>query len=168
MALVLGDRIQETSTTSGTGTLNLAGAATGYQTFVSGVGNGNTTYYVIQDPVANVWEVGTGTVTSGSPATLSRTTVFANSSGTTSPLSLAGNTVNVWCDYNAVKAVYQDTNGAAYAPELAASNGLLIHNATVGSSYSVASGYNVISAGPIAVASGATVTLPSGSVWVIV
>jgi len=107
MALIVADRVQETSTTAGTGTLNLAGAATGYQTFVSGVGNGNSTYYVIQDPVANVWEVGIGTVTDATPDTLSRTTVLANSSGTTSPLNLAGNTVNVWCDYPARTSVYK-------------------------------------------------------------
>lgn len=111
MALVVADRVQETSTTSGTGTLSLAGAATGYQSFVSGIGNGNSTYYTIQDPIANTWEVGIGTVTSGSPDTLSRTTVLSNSSGNTSPITLAGNTVNVWCDYPAEKAVYSDASG---------------------------------------------------------
>ena len=45
MALVINDRVKETSTTTGTGTLNLAGAETGYESFVSGVGTGNTTYY---------------------------------------------------------------------------------------------------------------------------
>ena len=111
MALVVADRVQETSTTSGTGTLNLAGAVSGFQTFVSGIGSGNTTYYVISDPTAFVWEVGIGTVTSGSPATLSRTTILSNSSGTTSPISLAGNQVNVFCSYPAEKAVIQDASG---------------------------------------------------------
>lgn len=103
MALVVADRVQETSSTAGTGTLTLSGAAAGYQTFSTGIGDGNTTYYAIVDPVANVWEVGLGTVGAG---TLARTTVLANSSGTTSPLTLAGNTVNVWCDYPAGRAVY--------------------------------------------------------------
>jgi hypothetical protein len=85
MALVVADRVQETSSTAGTGTLTLSGAAAGYQTFSTGIGNGNTTYYAIVDPVANVWEVGIGTVGAG---TLARTTVLANSSGTTSPLTL--------------------------------------------------------------------------------
>ena len=108
MSLVVADRVQETSSTSGTGTLTLSGAAAGYQTFSTGIGNGNTTYYAIVDPVANVWEVGIGTVGAG---TLSRDTVYANSSGGTSPLTLAGNTVNVWCDYLAEKAVYRDASG---------------------------------------------------------
>lgn len=164
MALVVADRVQETTTTSGSGTLTLAGASAGYQTFSTGIGNGNTTYYTIADPVANVWEVGLGTVGAG---TLSRDTVLANSSGNTSPLSLAGNSSNVWCDYPATQAVYQTTAGEAIAPEIVASNGLLVHSATVSSSYSVPSGSNVISAGPITVASGATVTLPSGSTWVV-
>ena len=49
MALVINDRVRETSTTSGTGTLNLAGAVTGFRTFVDGIGNSNTTYYAIED-----------------------------------------------------------------------------------------------------------------------
>ena len=95
MALVLADRVQETSSTSGTGTLTLSGASAGFQTFSTGIGNTNTTYYVISDPIANVWEVGLGTVGAG---TLSRDTVYANSSGDTSPLTLAGNSSYVWCD----------------------------------------------------------------------
>ena len=103
MSLIVADRVQETSNTSGTGTLTLLGAAAGYQTFSTGIGNGNLTYYTIVDPVANVWEVGIGTVGAG---TLARTTILDNSSGNTSPLTLAGNTVNVWCDYPAKPSVY--------------------------------------------------------------
>lgn len=77
MALVIADRVVETSTTTGTGTLNLAGAVTGAQSFVAGVGDGNTTYYVIED--GTDWEVGIGTVTAGSPDTLSRDTVYQSS-----------------------------------------------------------------------------------------
>lgn len=124
MALVVADRVFESSTTSGTGTLNLAGAVSGYRTFVSGVGSGNTTYYTIYDSTAFVWEVGIGTVTSGSPNTLSRTTVLSNSSGTTSPINLAGNTVNVWCDYPAAKALYTDASGNAIALGTPASGAL--------------------------------------------
>jgi len=111
MALVVADRIQETSITAGTGTLSLSGAVAGNQSFVSGVGSGNTTYYAFYDQAAQVWEVGIGTVTAGSPDTLSRTTILANSSGTTSPLSLAGNAITVWCDYPAEKAVFRDASG---------------------------------------------------------
>lgn len=165
MALVVADRIQETTSTAGTGTLTLAGAATGYQSFSTGIGNGNTTYYVIVDPIANVWEVGLGTVGAG---TLSRDTVLANSSGTTSKITLAGNTSNVWCDYPAGKAVIKAADDSVTVPEIVASNGLLIHSNTVSTSFTVPSNSNIISAGPITVASGATVTLPSGGVWTIV
>jgi hypothetical protein len=173
VSLVVADRVQETASAPGTGTISLGGASASYQTFVSGIGSGNTTYYVALDVTANTWEVGLGTVTSGSPATLSRDTVLSNSSGTTAKINFA-NAVTVWCDYPAGKAVYEDANGdtsiagADQAAEQVATNGLLVHNATVGSSYSVPSGYNVISAGPVTVASGATVTLPSGSNWVVV
>ena len=103
MSLLVADRVQETTTTSGTGPLNLGGAASGYQSFVSGIGSGNQTYYALYDTIANVWEVGIGTVTSGSPNTLSRDTVLSNSSGNTSPLTLAGNLTYVWCDFPAAK-----------------------------------------------------------------
>ena len=118
-------------------------------------------------PISNTWEVGLGTVTSGSPATLSRDTVLSNSSGTTAKINFA-NSVTAWCDYPAGKAVYKAADDSVSAPEFAASNGLLLNNATVGTSYSVPSGYNAVSAGPVSVASGVTVTLPSGSNWVVV
>lgn len=103
MALVVKDRVQETSTTSGTGTLTLLGAVPGFQSFAT-IGNGNTTYYTIYDNIAQVWEVGIGTYTA-SGTTLSRDTVLSNSSGTTSPLNLAGNTVSVFVTYPAEKSV---------------------------------------------------------------
>lgn len=111
MALVVADRVQETTTTSGTGTLSLGGAVSGYSTFVSRIGSGNTTYYTIYDNIAQVWEVGIGTVTAGAPNTLSRTTVLSNSSGTTSPITLAGNTASVFCTYPAEKSVNLDASG---------------------------------------------------------
>ena len=64
MALVLKDRVKETTTSTGTGTINLAGAASGFQTFVAGVGSTNTTYYAIEDANGTAWEVGLGTVLS--------------------------------------------------------------------------------------------------------
>lgn len=108
MALVLADRVQETTTTSGTGTLTLAGAVAGYRTFGSGIGSGNTTYYCIYDQTTQVWEIGLGTVGSG---TLARTTVYSNSSGNTSPLNLAGNTASVFAVYTASKTVNLDASG---------------------------------------------------------
>jgi hypothetical protein len=110
MALVLKDRVQEVSTTSGTGTLTLTGAVAGFQTFSTAIGNGNTTYYTIFDTVAYVWEVGIGTVGAG---TLARTTVLANSSGTTSPLNLAGNSLSVFCTYPAERSINYDADNVA-------------------------------------------------------
>jgi hypothetical protein len=73
------DRVQETSTTTGTGTLNLDGASTGYQTFVAGIGTTNTCYYCIVDST-DAWEVGLGTVTSGTPDTLARSVIVSSNS----------------------------------------------------------------------------------------
>ena len=80
MAFVINDRVKETSATTGTGTLDLAGALTGFETFVAGIGDGNTTYYAIELNSAGEFEVGIGTVTDASPDTLSRTTIISSSS----------------------------------------------------------------------------------------
>ena len=87
MALVIADRVKETTTTTGTGTINLAGAVAAFQTFVAGIGSGNTCYYTIVS--GNNWEIGIGTVTDASPDTLSRTTILA-SSNSDSALTLSG------------------------------------------------------------------------------
>ena len=79
MALVLNDRVKETTTTTGTGTINLAGAETGFETFVAGIGNSNTRYYTIAHQSADEFEARLGTVTDASPDTLSRTTIISSS-----------------------------------------------------------------------------------------
>jgi len=106
MALVLKDRVQETSTTTGTGTLTLAGAVTQFQTFSAAIGNGNTTYYTIYNAGGSDWEVGLGTVGAG---TLARTTVLA-SSNAGAAVNFTG-TLYVFGDYPAGKAVFQDASG---------------------------------------------------------
>ena len=93
MAFAVASRVKETTTTTGTGTINLAGAESGYQTFVAGIGDGNVTYYCIESGVA--WEVGLGTVTDATPDTLSRTTIVA-SSNSGSAITLSG-TSTVFC-----------------------------------------------------------------------
>mgnify|MGYP006400634589 FL=1 len=108
MALVIADRVKETTTTTGTGTINLAGAVAAFQTFVAGIGSGNTCYYTIVS--GNNWEIGIGTVTDASPDTLSRTTILA-SSNSDSALTLSG-TSTVFSTYPADKAVFLDANGA--------------------------------------------------------
>jgi len=110
MALVIKDRVKETTTTTGTGTINLAGAASGFQSFVSGVGDGNTTYYVIEDANGTAWEVGIGTITDASPDTLARTTVLA-STNSNSQINLSSGTHTVFGTYPAGKAVYLDASG---------------------------------------------------------
>lgn len=307
MALVVADRVRESSTTTGTGTLTLAGAPIGYQTFSTAIGNGNTTYYVISNPGVNEWEVGIGTVGAG---TLARTTLLSSSTG--SFVSFTAGNKDVFCSYPAERSVFTDNavtftnktmsgsdntfsaippsalttstvtigsssvslgntlasisgltnlaasgqvnftstgamlipngatgdrpagtagylrfntttsefegyNGSSWAsvggsaitndtstasnlypifvtatsgtalnvytsnakylykpstgelqaPEVLANNGLLVHANTVSTSYTVPNDYNVISAGPITVASGVTVTVPSGSTWVV-
>lgn len=84
MAFVIADRVQETTTTAGTGTITLAGASTGFQSF-SAIGNGNNTYYTIAGRTTSEWEVGIGTYTA-SGTTLSRDTVLSSSN--------SGNLVN--------------------------------------------------------------------------
>jgi len=91
MAFVVADRVQETTTTTGTGTVTLAGAVTGFQSFAA-VGNGNTTYYTITD--GTNWEVGIGTYTS-SGTTLSRDTVLS-SSNSGSLVNFSAGTKNVF------------------------------------------------------------------------
>ena len=110
MALVISDRVKETSTTTGTGTLNLAGAVTGFVTFVSGIGNSNTTYYAIFEQGTNNFEIGIGTVTDATPDTLARTTVLNNSAGNTSKINFTG-TLDVFCTLPASKSVYLDSSG---------------------------------------------------------
>jgi hypothetical protein len=99
MALTLADRVQETTATTGTGTVTLAGAVAGYQSF-STIGSGNTTYYTITSDFA--WEVGIGTYTS-SGTTLSRDTVLSSSDGG-SKISLTGLS-NVFVTYPAERAI---------------------------------------------------------------
>ena len=112
MALVINDRVKETSTTQGTGNITLAGAVQGFITFNSGIGTSNTTYYAIFEQGTNNFEVGLGTL-SGS-TTLQRDTVLSNSSGNTSKINFNSggtSTLNVFCTMPAEKSVYLDGSG---------------------------------------------------------
>lgn len=106
MALVVYDRVQETTATTGTGTITLSGAVAGYQSFAV-VGDGNTVPYCIINGAQ--WEVGIGTYSTTGP-TLARTTVLSNSDGNTSPITLVGAS-NVLCTYPAEKNVFLDASG---------------------------------------------------------
>ena len=107
MALVLADRVKETTTTTGTGTVTLLGASTGYQSFAA-VGNANTTYYTIAGQTGSEWEVGIGTYTS-SGTTLSRDTVLS-SSNAGSPVTFSSGTKDVFVTYPSSRSIY--ANGA--------------------------------------------------------
>jgi len=89
------DRVKETSTTTGTGTLNLDGASTGFQTFVAGIGTTKECYYVIAHQTLTEWEVGIGTVTDAAPDTLSRDTIL-RSSNSDAAVSLSVGTKDVF------------------------------------------------------------------------
>lgn len=96
MALALfADRVKETTSTTGTGTVTLEGASAGFQTFVSGIGDSNYCYYCISD--GTNWEVGYGQVTDAASDTLSRNTVISNSLGTTALINFTTGTKDVWC-----------------------------------------------------------------------
>ena len=110
MALVVNDRVKETSTTTGTGTFSLAGAVTGFETFVAGIGNSNTTYYAIVNTNNGEFEVGLGTVTDATPDTLARTTIIS-SSNSDSAVDFSSGTKNVFCTLPASKSVILDSSG---------------------------------------------------------
>ena len=106
MALVVNDRVKETSTTTGTGTFTLAGAVLGFETFSSAIGNTNTTYYSIVNEDGE-FEVGLGTVAAG---TLARTTIIS-SSNSDSAVNFSSGTKDVFCTLPASKAVILDSSG---------------------------------------------------------
>jgi len=146
LALVLKDRISETTTTSGTGTITLAGARVGFQGF-SAIGDGNTTYYCITDGAA--WEVGLGTYTS-TGNTLARTTVYSNSNGNTSPITLSAGTKNVFSPMPADGII--TVNGSTI--QVPGSAILPVANGGTGSNTATFSGANITSLNASSVSSG--------------
>lgn len=153
MPLFVKDRVKETTTTAGTGTITLAGAVTGFQSFAA-IGNGNTTFYTIAGGAE--WEVGIGTYTS-SGTTLSRDTVLS-SSNSGSKVNFSAGTKDVFVTYPASRTA---TGGGGVGA-------LVVNASTVTESYSLDSGFNAQSVGPITVASGVSVTVASGQRWLVV
>ena len=146
MALVLADRVRETTTTTGTGSVTLGGAYTGFQTFSAGVGNSNSTYYTIANVVSGEWEVGIGTYTTGGN-TLSRTTVLS-SSNSGSLVNFGAGSKDVFVTQPAGRAVYVGTNGTTTT--------LNILTATGDSSFT--------STGAVQISAGTTGERPTGAV----
>ena len=107
MALVLSDRVKETSSTTGTGTLTLTGAVTGFETFTANLSDGDSTYYCCTDNTD--FEVGLGTFAS-SGTTLARTTILS-SSNSNNAVNWSSGTRTVFCTLHAIKAVILDASG---------------------------------------------------------
>ena len=116
MALVLKDRVKVLSTSTGQGTITLGATFAGYQGF-SAIGDGNTTYYCINNTANGVteWEVGLGTYTS-SGTTLSRDTVLASSAGGTTKTTFTAGDKEVFVTYPSEKSVYEDASGYSNIP----------------------------------------------------
>ena len=109
MALVIADRVRETTTTTGTGTITLGGAVTNFETFTANLSNSDTTYYCIVDNTNGAFEVGLGTFTA-SGTTLARTTIIA-SSNSNSAVDFGSGTKDVFITIPASKMIVKDTNG---------------------------------------------------------
>ena len=109
MALVINNRVRETTTTTGTGAQTLAGAVDGFQTFAAGIGNSNTTYYAISLNTANEWEVGLGTLNSDS-STLTRTTVL-ESSNSDAAVDFSAGSKQIFCSLSKKKHNGYDKEG---------------------------------------------------------
>ena len=161
MALVLEDRIKETTTTTGQGTITLAGAANGFRSF-SVVGNGNTTYYTIAGQGTNEWEVGIGTYTS-SGTTLSRDTVLASSAGGTTKTTFSAGTKDVFVTYPADRSVYVENGGVVNNSSAA----IFIASSTLSTNTTIPASSGGVSIGPFTVANGITLTLASGARHVV-
>ena len=124
MALVLADRVRQTTTTTGQGTITLNGTVTGFQSF-SAIGNGNTTYYAIVGQNSSEWEVGIGTYTS-SGTTLSRDTVLSSSAGGTTKTTFSAGTKDVFVTYPASKSVEYEATGGVVISDASTNDALRI------------------------------------------
>jgi len=116
MALVLKDRVKETTTTTGTGAISLGGAVTNFQAFSAVLSDGDTTYYAIVDTTNTAFEVGLGTYASGGN-TLTRTTILESSNSGSAVNFLAGSK-NIFIAYPAEKAVYEESDGSVLIENL--------------------------------------------------
>ena len=154
MALVIADRVKDSTTTTGTGTITLSGtAATGFQNF-SVIGNGNTTYYTIAGQGTSEWEVGIGTyATSGT--TLARTTVLA-SSNSNAAVNFSAGTKDVFVTYPSENSAYT-----------ASTQSIVLNNDSAGVSATLGTGVNGHSIGPYTIPGSVVITVSGGQRWVI-
>ena len=210
MALVVNDRVKETTTTTGTGDITFAGAATGFETFASGIGNSNTTYYAIALKGGSECEVGLGTLSADS-STMARTTIIS-SSNSDNAVNFSAGTKDVFCTLPASKTPILDASGNLAGLTMsgnidvngnelildadadtsitadtddqidfriggsdvmqmnttAFSGGAIYENADdITADYTITTGKNAFSVGPMTISGGVTVTVPGGQRWVI-
>ena len=156
MAFVLADRVKETTTTTGTGTVTLLGATTGFQSF-SVIGNTNTTYYTITAQTGTEWEVGIGTYSS-SGTTLARTTVIS-SSNAGSLVNFSAGTKDVFVTYPAEFSANAIGGGIG---------AVLLNADTATVSGTISTGQNGFTVGPLTINSGVVLTIASGQRHVII
>ena len=145
MAFVLNDRVKQTSTTTCTVTFSLTGTETGFETFVTGIGNSNNTFYAIANDGTSEWEVGIGTVTDAATDTLSRDTVIS-SSNSDSLVDFAAGTKTVLCTYPASRAPSASMTASTYA---------FNHSSTLSDDQTIS---NAVLAGPVTVTGTQTIT----------
>lgn len=151
MALILADRVKETTSTTGTGAVTLDGASVGFQSFAA-IGNGNQTFYTIAG--GSQWEVGIGTYTA-SGTTLSRDTILSSSN--------SGAAVNFSAGVKDVFVTYP----SEYSALGAGGQAIVTNNTVVNDSTTIQPGFNAQSIGPITISSGKFVTVPTGNKWMI-
>ncbi len=151
---VLVNRAKMSTSTTGTGTITLGSAEDGYQTFAdAGVANADVVRYIIED--GSNFEIGTGTYTS-SGTTLSRT--VSESSNSNNAINLSGSAT-----------VFVGATAQDLSPLGGGSNKVFFENDTnVTADYTITDGKNAMSAGPITIDSGVTVTVGTGETWTVV
>ena len=154
MALVLKDRVKSNTTTTGTGTIVLGGAALGYQSF-SVIGDANSTYYTIADSTSGAWEVGIGTYYSGNTS-LTRDTVLA-SNNSSALVSFPAGTKDVFVTQPAEMTAIGGGNQA-----------IIVNQNVVTGNYTITTGTNGFSVGPVNTANGVVVTVTAGQSWVVI
>jgi len=151
---VLVNRAKVATSTTGTGTITLGSAEDGYQTFAdAGVANGDVVRYIIED--GSNFEIGTGTYTA-SGTTLTRT--VSESSNSNNAINLSGSAT-----------VFVGATAQDLSPLGGGSNKVFFENDTnVTANYTITDGKNAMSAGPITIDSGVTVTVGTGETWTVV
>ena len=137
-AFVINDRVKQTTTTTGTGTIDLTGTETGFETFVAGIGDGVQTYYAIVHDGTSDFEVGTGTVTDAGTDTLSRQSVIS-SSNSDSLVNFGAGSKTVFCTLPAKKTI---------SPVMDATPYVVTHASTLSLNQTIDSG---VLAGPVTV-----------------